>query len=93
MTDLWEEMMFDLEIQSPGEPGNHFIMGSKVGGGHYLMDGPFIFNAQGRPRSIHKMSDFHQVSQLEDGGQCYTQYQVHQDKSNDACPETEDADG
>jgi hypothetical protein len=41
MTDLREEVVFNLEIQAAYEPGNNSVPRRKVGRGPDLMDGPF----------------------------------------------------
>ena len=39
-----KQMMFDLEIQSPNQPGNQPVVGGEIGCCIHLVNGPFIFN-------------------------------------------------
>jgi hypothetical protein len=41
--NLWEQVMFYLKVQAAYEPANDFIMGSEVGGGFNLVNGPLVF--------------------------------------------------
>src|SRR3978361_594149 len=43
MADMWEKVVFDLVVQSSGEPVYHSVFGSEIRGGVQLMDCPGIF--------------------------------------------------
>src|SRR5579872_1987166 len=60
-----EEMMFDLEIQPPHQPGNHRVVGCEIGSRTDLVHGPLILEPAGLDIGYGKGGMFNGMRQLE----------------------------
>src|SRR5579863_5840562 len=60
-----EEMMFDLEIQSPHQPGNNRVVGCEIGGRPDLVHGPLILQSAGLDIGYGKGGMLNGMRQLE----------------------------
>ena len=49
MANLWEQMVFDLKIESADIPRNEPVGASKIHGGFHLMNGPSFSIRAGSP--------------------------------------------
>lgn len=66
MGNIWEKMVFDLEIQTTDHPRKYFIVGGKIGCGLELMNCPVIFKFVGNLIRHREFSFFQRVCKLKD---------------------------